>query len=184
MNDHPEIWNRYRRPYLDGTQYGTEMEGGSGTIFWEYPAEFHNRDLLDWTISNSPGFGLLGQETNIFEAIVLSVASAIYGSIHIAGWNEYFPSSGEQLWWRFSSIIVTVSGLLWKTAVPLSARGYHHLTWWNCIPSSVAMVAMLGIIVGYPIARAFLLVESLYSLRKLPVAVYQTPVWTNYLKHL
>ena len=46
------------------------------------------------------------------------------------------------------------------------------------------VLAYFSVILIYLFARAFLVFEALYSLRQLPVAAYQTPVFTQYLPHL
>lgn len=45
--------------------------------------------------------------------MILWSASTIYGAIHLAGWNELFPTAVELWFWRGSAASLVFSGLLW-----------------------------------------------------------------------
>ncbi|KAF8640321.1 hypothetical protein AX16_010216 [Volvariella volvacea WC 439] len=49
-----------------------------------------------------------------------SLVGALFGGIHMAGWNFDFPSERERMLWRVSSIIVTVVPLFVALTAPLS----------------------------------------------------------------
>jgi hypothetical protein len=47
-----------------------------------------------------------------------------------------------------------------------------------------ALVFIYTLVMVYVCSRSFLVVEAFISLRKLPIAAYNTPSWTQYLAHL
>jgi len=40
-------------------------------------------------------------------AVNMSVGGAMFGSIHVAGWNLQFPTGVEQELWRICTVIIT-----------------------------------------------------------------------------
>ncbi|KFZ10671.1 hypothetical protein V502_07989 [Pseudogymnoascus sp. VKM F-4520 (FW-2644)] len=55
------------------------------------------------------GETLLGHDGNaVRESICGSLLASLLGSVHIAAWNFEFPTKIEQLWWRFSALILTL----------------------------------------------------------------------------
>jgi len=98
----------------------------------------------------------------------------VYGGIHAAAWNEYFPTNLERLLWRFSSNFVGCSGVLW-----LGPRGIDAFTsWvgpvinidlenqsWLCCFLGLTWVSLGAIIANIPLYTLFG-VFCLYCLRE------------------
>lgn len=113
----------------------------------------------------------------------------LYGGGHLAAWaSSSFPTAVEQWLWRSAAIMLTLVpfwGSLW-------------ISWWKAAASKrrelfpirngdldiVVAPFFFVIIMAYLLARAYLLVESLISLRLLPVGAYLTVNWTRYLPHI
>lgn len=168
------IWDRYKTTY-----HREDAPFLDKYTISEYPARLVGDDLIDTKIKNRPGKQLLGQRNGVIPIAILSLATALYGGIHAAAWYEYFPSLSERHLWRFSAAFIAGSGfslsvlsVIWEK-MPMSDGPKHLLS-----------LAYLSVILFHPFARAFLVFEALYSLRKLPVAAYQTPVFTQYWPHL
>ncbi|EGR45485.1 uncharacterized protein TRIREDRAFT_68358, partial [Trichoderma reesei QM6a] len=82
-----------------------------------------NPNLSWWCISeelvverprNWPGDDLLRHMQGHLMGIILWSSSTVYGAVHIAGWNEIFPTTIESWFWRASGVYIVFSGLLWS----------------------------------------------------------------------
>ncbi|KAK3680777.1 hypothetical protein B0T22DRAFT_462549 [Podospora appendiculata] len=131
---------------------------------------------------------------------VLALTAAAYGALHCAGWVEpFFPTPLERVLWIASAVTIASSGaLLWAF---FSARqlwpafdkwvsgvtpGVHITSVrtqnkWVMRPKLGAIYSVLAV---FALARVFLVVEAFISLRDAPVALYDTPDWTDFLPHL
>ncbi|ORY15728.1 hypothetical protein BCR34DRAFT_558444 [Clohesyomyces aquaticus] len=115
----------------------------------------------------------------------LSFAAAAYGALHIAAWNEYFPTRAEKVLWILSSVAIGSSGVfLWLYF--LAKESIEALDVFTARFKRNTALKILGwIILGlFVLARVFLVVEAFASLRRVPKAVYQTPEWSDFLPHL
>ncbi|KAK4069227.1 hypothetical protein Trihar35433_5806 [Trichoderma harzianum] len=66
------------------------------------------------------------------ESLYLCIATMIYASIHLTGWNFRFPSKAEQILWRVSSLIlVGTTALFWvlETGAIWQRYGSGHKLW-------------------------------------------------------
>lgn len=70
-------------------------------------------ELVTEHSSNWPTPGLLRGVPGLIMGMVLWSVSMIYGGVHAAAWNDYFPSEVEAWMWRCSSIYAAFCGLLW-----------------------------------------------------------------------
>lgn len=124
--------------------------------------------------------------------MTLWFATMAYGGVHIAAWHEYFPTHAEQQLWRLSSVYIACSGLLWLSMNILGAvfpwasvywdRFTSFQAWWIEYILYGATATICGVL--YIFARAFLVVDSIVSLRKLPAQSYSTPQWSSIIPHL
>lgn len=141
---------------------------------------------------NWPGDDLMRDMQGHLMGIVLWTVTILYGAVHLAGWNEQFPTSMEQWFWRGSAAYLVFSGLLWSL---LNLMG--HLSggvWWfwydmlagHGSPRAYFTLLVLCCIGGslYVVARVFLVVEAFVSLRALPASAYQSPSWILTVPHL
>lgn len=116
--------------------------------------------------------GASGLENSVWVNITGSVICLAFAALHIAAWNFYFPSSTEQLLWRFSSVMCTVLVTAHVAfVVLLDTREWHERA--------------LGIIMSlYVLVRTYMFVEMFVSLRAVPESVYQTVDWSQYFPSL
>lgn len=138
-------------------------------------------------IPNFPGFSFLGSvnvQRDILKTVV-AFAGAAYGGLHLAAWNDYFPTAVERTMWIVCSCTTGLTGLvlalffLATNQLPqLEAAESHvrnsrkfRLFWkWVLIPLFMT-------------ARVFIVVEAFVCLRRQPEAIYSTPEWSNYFPH-
>ena len=168
-------------------------------------------------IPNWPrGRGLLEGHT-VLPPLAISLTTALYGGLHAAAWNSYFPTSAEMWLWRVCSAMIAGSGIYVAFAMAMNEIFYHldfysvryrrglnavpaflldcfriEVEYWSgniqvdtsrtCRNIRMAIIYTLGTLCVF--SRLFLVVESFVSLRKVPVAVYQTPDWTQWIPHL
>ncbi|KAI1757955.1 hypothetical protein F4782DRAFT_536656 [Xylaria castorea] len=141
---------------------------------------------------NWPGDDLVRHMQGHLMGIILWSASTVYGAVHLAGWNEQFPTSIETWFWRASAAYIVFSGVLWSL---LNTMG--HLSgsvWWYWYDilattkrrNSHVVIYILCFIGGslYVVARVYLVGEALVSLRRLPESAYQSPSWVLTVPHL
>lgn len=139
-------------------------------------------------IPNFPGFSFLGSvnvQRDILKTVV-AFAGAAYGGLHLAAWNDYFPTQVERIMWISCSCATGLTGfvlaiffLATNKIAGLEAAESHvrsskkfRFFWkWMLIPLFMT-------------ARIFIVVEAFICLRRQPEAVYKTPEWSNYFPHL
>jgi hypothetical protein len=103
---------------------------------------------------------------------VFPFAGLVFSALHCLAWNFYFPSTPERWIWRVASICAGVSSFLILPLVYFDARFDID---------SVVLDRLLS--VGIFI-KLTLLVETFVALRRMPVGVYETVHWTNFLPHV
>jgi hypothetical protein len=148
-------------------------------------------ELVTWSARNWPGEDLLRGTAGLVMGMVLWFASTAYGGVHIAAWNDYFPSNVEVWMWRSSSIYMAASAFLWLVINLLAHESKAIDAYWDKVLarqahwSSYFILGSLCSICGiaYVFARIFLVVEAIISIRQLPIAAYRTPDWTQIIPH-
>jgi hypothetical protein len=108
------------------------------------------------------------------EILAGSFAGVAYGLLHLAVWKHEFPTRAEQILWRVSAVITASTCLFFSITV-----------WAGGKKMIVVYATVLGLM-GVPVlvVRLFLLFESFFSLRKLPLGSYEVPVWSEIWPHL
>jgi hypothetical protein len=177
---------------------------------WKFRAGLHL--VLD-EVPNWPHSAGLVKQSGYFIWIAICLAIGLYGGLHAAAWNSHFPTQFEQWAWKISAVNIAASGALAAIYVAINGLptkdggsfiknfyvvnfGSHakstffgdaFLTLVLAIPFvvGIALVPLLciGFLVYIP-ARIFLVVEAFISLRSMPLDVYQTPEWTQWIPHL
>jgi hypothetical protein len=171
------------------TRFAPAREGNiSGTTYRiPYVTELLQTHALDW-----PNDGLLRRTQSLIMGMVLWGASTVYGAIHVAAWDYFFPSQLEQLFWRLSSIWVTFCAAFWLITNLLAhvfpsidkiwvAYNKRTLGWFSTV-----VISLLCILCGisYIVSRAYIVVEAFVSIRNVPKGVYDTPAWSQVFPHL
>ncbi|CZT07733.1 uncharacterized protein RCO7_11224 [Rhynchosporium graminicola] len=164
-------------------------EAGKDGYSWLEPVI---EELVTKSASNWPGEDLLRGTGGLIMGMVLWFASMAYGGLHIAAWNDYFPSTFEAWMWRSSSICITASAFVWLMINLLAHMSKSLDAYWDRVlalqanRTSYLILGSLCFVCGaaYVTARIFLVVEAFISIRQLPMAAYGTPDWTQLIPHL
>ncbi|KAL8660892.1 MAG: hypothetical protein Q9202_006124 [Teloschistes flavicans] len=161
LESYPHVWYRYRQPCERRSEFRDDIP------VFEYPASLLKREFVVNEIATWPGSDLVEGRLDDYglRIFALLFITSAYGGLHAAAWKDYFPSVTERIMWRVSSLIIAAS-------VPIFMCG--------------AGVPILGslLFILYVASRFFLVVEALISLRQLPVAMYETPRFVQYIPHL
>ncbi|KAJ8114758.1 hypothetical protein OPT61_g3433 [Boeremia exigua] len=139
-------------------------------------------------VPDFPGFSFLGS-VNVQRDILKSVvafAGAAYGGLHLAAWNDYFPTTIERIMWIACSCATGLTGLV----LALFFLATNQLPQLEAAESHVRnskkfrMFWKWVLIPLFMTARVFIVVEAFICLRRQPEAIYITPEWSNYFPHL
>ena len=160
-----------------------QLQDAGEDVTWLEP---HTEELVTQSAPNWPSEDLLRGVGGLIMGMVLWFATMGFGGVHASAWNDSFPSITEAWMWRFSSVFITASGLIWLLINWLAHQWKAIDNYWNSILALRAHWMSYGVLgticslcgVAYLSARAFLIVEAFISIRQLPVAAYQTPNWT------
>ena len=149
-------------------------------------------ELLVSSADDWPSDQLLRSVGSLVMGMVLWFVSMAFGAVHVAAWNNFFPSNLEAWLWRSSALFICFSGALW-----LSINGLAHLfkgvdEYWERVIAlkahwtSYLLLGMLCTICGiaYICSRVFLVIEAFISIRSLPASAYNTPNWIPLIPHL
>lgn len=161
---------------------------GNEAVWFESATE----ELLTIHVADWPSEDLLRGIRGLIMGMILWFASMAYGAVHLAAWNEYFPSKLEAWMWRSSSIYITWSGLVWLSINLLAHLSKSIDAYWErvmALQASRVSHLFLGFLcsicgIAYVFARAYLVVEAIVSIRQMPVTAYQTPDWAQIIPHL
>lgn len=128
---------------------------------------------------------------------VAMILPAIYGGIHLSAASFDFPSRTESQLWLYSGLYIALGLPIWEVmawfmAVYEStgmldmllrpccdANGLHRMIW-RFTRSILGRLFLLG----YALARTYIIVESFASLRHVPIGVYWTPDWLEMIPHI
>ncbi len=105
VHKYPAVKARFNR--IDSAHSKNANDVGTSTY------EALIEQLLDHDARNWPSDFLLPGLGGELMGMTLWFATMAYGGVHMAAWYEYFPTRIEQQLWRFSSVYITCSGLLW-----------------------------------------------------------------------
>ncbi|EHK45897.1 hypothetical protein TRIATDRAFT_39935 [Trichoderma atroviride IMI 206040] len=146
------------------------------------------------------------------ESLYLCLATVVYASVHLTGWNFEFPSRVEQILWRVSSLIlVGTTALFWvlEAGAILQRYGSDQKIWTRMLrkedkksdqqrdlekeeeawaPKQLPLVwefwSILPIALIYATARAYILVEPLLGLRSMQAGAFDTVDWMAFIPHV
>lgn len=137
----------------------------------------------------------------------------LFGSLHCAAWNAYFPSTTEQNLWRIASVITAssavVSGMIagillgmfmliaslpWicgcishvdkeEKQVLRTALQIQKHTWMQRFGACANVMCGL-VVMLYIGVRLFILTEAFAGLRALPLGAFEVVQWTTYIPHV
>ena len=190
MSEYPAIWNQKR---LSAKNAGAPPDHS----VWHYPDHLLKEPYIHTRSHFWPRKDLLGHNFSFYPNIAFSFATGAYAGIHAVAWNEYFPTNGERYFWRFSVLFIAGSGIMFGVFCSICALRNHLYSsagdsrvfrcLWSFLDLSLGFLLGVGFFVPpllYLVSRVYLVVESCYSLRRLPIDAYKTPRWTQYIPHL
>ena len=156
------------------------------------PQTYQPQVMLQARASNWPTKGSIPPYRGMLMGMALWFASIAFGAVHVAAWNEYFPTTMEKWLWRSSSLYLAWAGSLWLSICCLGAVSRRFVAIWDmCITGRAGKAVYICLIpvcvicgLVYAFARVFLVTESVISLRKLPPRMYITPDWPEVIPHL
>lgn len=128
--------------------------------------------------------------------IAALVICNFYGVAHILAWNFEFPTSIERLLWKIACIdtIVGTISLLALFSIVIYLHEHNWTSLGNAIlanePGILPWIYRLVILFGvlniplFLLSRIYIIVETFISLRRVPLGVYATVDWAEYIPHL
>ncbi|KAJ3768041.1 hypothetical protein FB446DRAFT_848694 [Lentinula raphanica] len=112
------------------------------------------------------------------DKLVVYGTAMVFGAIHCAAWNFYFPTEAEQTLWRICAAVTT--------SIPLLIICYDYLGY-TIEDTRIELpveFALSFVILFYIFARWVLIVQAFIALRRLPSTAYETVEWVNLLPHI
>ena len=109
---------------------------------------------------------------------------AVFGAIHMAAWNEHFPTAAEHILWLVASGLVTAISLLYGLGA-LLVLWFGDNGWKELLPSTNGAPVRYGHGLGTLVifAHIYLFIASWIDLRFLPASAFQTVDWTAAFPH-
>ena len=183
VEEYPAIRRDYER--------GSQMNGYS---------HFRSEELLKRKAGNGDPKGLLLSLDRATLQTVIWLPSLLYGALHLVAWKEHFPSTAEKWLWRSATVYICCCAGMWLTVcygLHYGARAWRPIRvfykklnkiWWvNLLTDIIGHVLSQSLLLGvwlFLLAKHFIVVEALISIRNLPAKVYDTPSWIQILPHL
>ncbi|MCJ1265909.1 hypothetical protein MMC22_005791 [Lobaria immixta] len=128
--------------------------------------------------------------------IAALVLCCFFGGCHILAWNFEFPTSIERRLWRIACIdtIVGTISLLAMFSIVIYLHEHNWKSLRNALlahelgmlPWIYRLVILFGVlnIPFFLLSRVYIIVETFISLRRVPLGVYATVDWAEYIPHL
>ncbi|KAI0191624.1 hypothetical protein F4808DRAFT_465298 [Astrocystis sublimbata] len=104
------------------------------------------------------------------------VIAAVYAGIHLTAWDYRFPTETEMWLWRGSSLLI--AGIV---PVTLFSSWIVNLLAGRKVSARFELLFLTFV---YCSSRLFLFVECFISIRRMPIGVFVTLPWSNYIPHL
>ncbi|MCJ1311671.1 hypothetical protein MMC25_005344 [Agyrium rufum] len=133
---------------------------------------------------------------SVLSLLTRTAISTSYFLLHFAGWNFAFPTAIEQTLWRAATgffialfvgyivifiIVTSLSSWLAQRYYGKDADTFIELA--SMLPLWVQRAILIPIYGSYGVVRTFVVVEALINLRKLPIEIYATVDWADFIPH-
>jgi hypothetical protein len=120
--------------------------------------------------------------------VAATTIAVTFGGIHCVAWSFVFPSRGEQMLWRTSSLIIVAVPMLYLVVFGFLSlcfsTGRPRLpAWLKSLLKKVFGIYFFSSAILYTLARISLLLQPFLSLRSLPPGAYQAVNWTTFIPH-
>lgn len=148
-------------------------------------------ELLAGCSRNWPSDELLRDVNGLIVGMILWLANLFYGGIHLAAWNDHFPSGAEKWLWRSSAAYIGFCGGLWVILNWIVSKWTRLNAFWERWMEGKKswyhnlILGFLVVLCGFSLmlARAYIVVEAFLSIRQLPKEAYETPSWSQVWPH-
>jgi hypothetical protein len=193
------LLEQYRRPYRGALRATASAAWHDALTLWEYPNSALKHIFVALRVSHYHSAVLIKGQSSLIPSAVLSLTTALYGGIHFIAWNLYLPTIGQRNIWRLASGHIALSGLLyslgsWLLVLLSRVQWGRNVIGWldapfkrrdqNLAIKLLKLVTILAVFLpvsalflAYIIARCYMPIEALASLKELPD-------WTKYIPHL
>jgi hypothetical protein len=117
--------------------------------------------------------------------ITFYAASTLFSAFHIGAWNWEFPTLTIRTIWRSFALAATGAAPLAVVVVIIGVAitDLRSISTLRAV-CTVAIAGALGLLLtAYVLARLRLIVLVFYCFSSMPVAVYETVNWTQFLPH-
>ena len=146
----------------------------------ESPMYYNEIDVMQYVWAGQQWWRILDSGlSELMTLIVFGLCPAIFGAIHVASWNIRLLSTAEQWLWRASALYCSTASMLLVVSDFLCTF-HEDKPWFQNAPTG----AMVAIIIVYPIARLYMIVEVFLSLRALPQSAYEEVQWSSFVPHI
>lgn len=121
----------------------------------------------------------------------------LYFGVHLVSWNQPFPTEAESYLWRVSNFVLLGLLAVYLIGIAIAVVGSRHFSrrWLPKevgaplevaaqLPKWAQVMIAVPILAMYGVARSYILVEGLLSLRALPIKAYEDISWPNFLPHV
>lgn len=132
---------------------------------------------------------------------VAMLLPALYGGIHLTALGFDFPSPVEERLWLYAGVYIAIGLPIWEVvawfliiyeATDVLNVLLRPCLWWydggrgahRSIVRNTRKLLGRMFLLGYALARAYIIVESFASLRHLPIGVFWTPDWLQMIPHV
>lgn len=147
------------------------------------------------TFSNSRAIPPRGY--TFWSSFVRVVFSIGYFALHFAGWNFDLPTSIERKLWRAAMIyfisiyatylvvftaVTSLSGWIAKKYFQKEATTFIDVA--SLFPRWFQLAGLIPIYGSYGVARLYIVIEGIISLRSLPVNAYASVNWSSFIPHI
>ncbi|KLO08943.1 hypothetical protein SCHPADRAFT_908197 [Schizopora paradoxa] len=143
-------------------------------------------DLLDRILESSDLTGKVAEsEVGNFEFLEIVCLPAVYGSVHLFGWNARFPTSVERILWRIATVIICSCGAVlsaFLSVFVVSSRVSERARSTKVIFISLQAI-FICIPISYLLSTLYLLIESVRQLFYLSPDAFVVASWSGYLPH-
>ena len=165
---------------------------GLGVVF-DFDMESASRPIKRFGNSKTrPPSGISTRET------VYGIAfEFVYFAVHFVGWNQLFATRTELYLWRASNLVLLGLLITYLIIIPIGvicSKPFSRRWLPKEVDTPLEVAAQLPrwaqVIIHVPIifvyfsARMYILLESLISLRALPLKAYVDVNWTRFLPHV
>jgi hypothetical protein len=184
--DNPGQVNLYK---VKKHQYLTSSAGLGRLMYKDLCGDKHVWKPSHYFKALSNAYGRLFHANMKIEGLIIAVVGLIYGGVHLAAWNDTFPSYAEKVLWQIAAIVTAIA---WSAFVVQVALGNLLERFILNRPQNKTLNKMISKVCGIfwgvgfvpcLLVRLYLLVESFASIRQLPLGSYQIPIWSNVWPH-